>query len=77
MSFTRLVIVFTTFAVVGWSDGWVGGELESNAKHSFQLLGQKNVGQQKNLGPKSWVKVRSVTAEIMLIWKIVARTYVD
>ena len=57
--------------------GWVGGELESNAKHSFQLLGQKNVGQQKNLGPKSWVKIRSVTAEIMLIWTIVARTYVD
>ena len=26
--------------------GWVVGELESNAKHSFQLLGQRNVGQQ-------------------------------
>ena len=55
----------------------MGGELESNAKHSFQLLGQKNVGQQKNLGPESWVKIRSVTAEIMLIWTIVARTNVD
>ena len=72
-----MVIVFTTFAVVGWSGGWVGGELESNAKHCFQLLGQKYVGQQKNLGQKSWVKIRSVTAEIMLIWTIVARTYVD
>ena len=26
--------------------GWVDGELERNAEHSFQLLGKKNVGQQ-------------------------------
>ena len=26
-------------------------------------------------GPKSWVKIGSVTAEIMLIWANVARTY--
>ena len=52
--------------------------MESNAKHNFQLLGQKNFGQLiLNLGPKSLVKIRSVTAEIMLTWKIVARTYVD
>ena len=31
----------------------------------------------KNLDPKSLVKNRSVTAEIMLIWTIVVRTYVD
>ena len=30
----------------GWVFGCVVGELESNAEHSFQLLGQKNVGQQ-------------------------------
>ena len=32
--------------MVGLVFGWVVGELESNAEHSFQLLGQKNVGQQ-------------------------------
>ena len=31
----------------------------------------------KKLGPKSLVKIRAVTAEIMLIWTIVVRTYVD
>ena len=46
---TRLVRVFTTFAVGGWEVG----ELESNAKHSFQLLGQKNVGQ-KILRPQKF-----------------------
>ena len=28
------------------------------------------------MGPKSWVKIRSVTAEIFLIWTNVARTNV-
>ena len=37
--------LFTTFAVGRWLVGWLVGELESNAKRSFQLLGQKNVGQ--------------------------------
>ena len=31
----------------------------------------------KKLGPKSFVKVGSVTAEILLIWTNVARTYVS
>ena len=64
-----------------WVDGWVVRELESNAKHNFQLLAQKFVGQQilrpKNLGPTSLVKIKSVIAEIFLIWTIVARTDVD
>ena len=29
-----------------WVGGSVVGELESNAEHSFQLLGKTNVGQQ-------------------------------
>ena len=29
-----------------WVGGSVVGELESNAEHSFQLLGKNNVGQQ-------------------------------
>ena len=37
--------LFTTFAVGSWLVGWLVGELESNAKRNFQLLGQKNVGQ--------------------------------
>ena len=40
------------------------------------LLGPKNFWIQKYLGKKSLVKMRSVTAEIMLIWTNVARTYV-
>ena len=59
--------------------GWVVGESESNAEQSFQLLGQKNDGQQilrlQNLGPKSFIKIRSVTAEILptlsLRWLVV------
>ena len=54
--------------------------MESNAKHSFQLLGQKNVGQKtlkpRKFGLKSLVKIRSVTAEIFLIWTNVTLTKV-
>ena len=56
------------------------GELESNAKHNFQLLAQKYVGQQilrpKNLGPTSLVKIKSVIAEIFLILTNVTRANV-
>ena len=74
MSFTRLVIVFTTFAVVGWSGGWVGGELESNAKHSFQLLCQKNDGQLKNLGPKSFfLKIFTISIHVQVYMQACVR----
>ena len=36
---------------------------------------QQKLRPPKNLDAKSLIKIRSVTAEIMLIWTIVARTY--
>ena len=70
--------------MVGWVFGWVGGWLENwrvMLSTAFNFWAKKMLVNKyedsKNLDPKSLVKIRSVTAEIMLIWTIVVRTYVD
>ena len=70
--------------MVGWVFGCVGGWLESwrvMLSTAFNFWAKKMLVNKyedsKNFDPKSWVKIRSVTAEIMLIWTIVVRTFVD
>ena len=74
--------------MVGWIFGCVfgglGGWLENwrvMLSTAFNFWTKKMLVNKyedsKNLDPKSLVKNRSVTAEIMLIWTIVVRTYVD
>ena len=73
-----MVTVFTTCAVGGWLDGSVGGWLENwrvMLSTALNFWAKKMLVNKykdpKYLGPKCLVKIRSVTAEIMLIWTIV------
>ena len=63
-------------AVGGWLENW-----RVMLSTAFNFWAKKMLVNKyedsKNLDPKSLVKNRSVTAEIMLIWTIVVRTYVD
>ena len=79
---TNLGKFFFTQQIVGTTNIWV----QKVKKIGYQKVWQKkylgkNVGQQdlkppKKLGPKSLVKLRLVTSEILLIWINVTRTYV-
>ena len=67
-----MITAFTTFVVGGWSENW-----RVMLSIAFNFWAKKcwstNIKTQK-----IWVlKIRPVTAEIMLIWTIVARTNVD
>ena len=62
---TRLITVFTTLAVGGWSEIWrvmLSTAFNFWAKNCWST----NIKTKKNLGPKSLDKIRSVTAEILL-----------